>query len=628
MKPAIKTSCKHLLALSALALGCLAGRAAQTALFDPGALAQPPAAEWGPRDGLSQQVWYAGVPFRGKPTRVYAYVARPEGKGPFPAMVLLHGGGGRAFRDWAEHWARRGYVAIAPDLSACAPKDGDTAAYDQLKKGSKATHPDSGATMDNASIYMAADTDEALRDGWVFHAATAAVRAHSLLLSLPEVDKNRTGLTGISYGGVLACIVAGVDHRFKVAAPVYGCGFLYDEEGCYFAKGNISTMTPGQRERWIRLCDPSACLPAVSCPILFVNGSNDPRFYLGSTLRSARLVRPELCNFAIIDGLKHNQAQGVRPEVDRFVDSILAGGPAVPRFGVPEITGREASVRVHGPKSGACLLHYADAGVPWKDREWKTSAATGHDALSGMLPAGKSLVYYFSLTDKNGAIATSECGVTAAAPPPKNKSPEYAPVEDIPGLPRVLLIGDSISIGYTLPVREKLKDVANIHRPPENCADTAKGLRQLDAWLGAGKWDVIHFNFGLHDIKYLDKAGKYVHPSKGFQVASPEQYEKNLRTLVRRLKDTGAALIFATTTPVPDGALARVEADAIRYNEIAAKIMTQEGVAINDLFAFASENQGEIQLKQNVHFTKQGYQLMADRVAEKIKTALAGRETR
>ncbi|MDR2674059.1 MAG: SGNH/GDSL hydrolase family protein [Opitutaceae bacterium] len=226
------------------------------------------------------------------------------------------------------------------------------------------------------------------------------------------------------------------------------------------------------------------------------------------------------------------------------------------------------------------------------------------------------------------ARAEVEPRQAGASPPPKNKYPEYVPVGDIPGLPRVLLIGDSISIGYTLPVREKLKAVANVHRPPENCADTAKGLRQLGAWLGAGKWDVIHFNFGLHDIKYLDKAGKYVHPSKGVQVASPEQYEKNLRTLVRRLKDTGAALIFATTTPVPDGAGARVKADAIRYNGIAAKIMTQEGVAINDLFALASENQGEMQLRQNVHFTKQGYQLMADRVAEKIKTALAGRETR
>jgi acyl-CoA thioesterase-1 len=225
------------------------------------------------------------------------------------------------------------------------------------------------------------------------------------------------------------------------------------------------------------------------------------------------------------------------------------------------------------------------------------------------------------------AGAASADGVLEPAPAgaPKPRHPAFAKVEDAPGLPRVLLLGDSISIGYTLPVRERLKDVANVHRAPANCADTANGLRQLDRWLGSGKWDVIHFNFGLHDIKYLDKTGKYVPPSEGTQVASPEQYEKNLRELVRRLKKNGAALIFATSTPVPDGAEGRVKGDAARYNQIAVKIMQQEGVAINDLFTLASEKQAEIQLERNVHFTPQGYQLLAEQVAEKIRDALAGK---
>src|SRR4051812_33030943 len=131
----------------------------------------------------------------------------------------------------------------------------------------------------------------------------------------------------------------------------------------------------------------------------------------------------------------------------------------------------------------------------------------------------------------------------------KKPDPVLAPVEDDPKLPRVLLIGDSISMGYTLPVRELLKGKANVHRIPDNCGPTERGLSQLDKWLGDGKWDVIHFNFGLHDLKYLDANGKYVDPSKGKQVAPPEVYERNLRELVARLKKTGAKLIFATTTP-------------------------------------------------------------------------------
>src|SRR5512133_119554 len=91
-----------------------------------------------------------------------------------------------------------------------------------------------------------------------------------------------------------------------------------------------------------------------------------------------------------------------------------------------------------------------------------------------------------------------------AAPKKKEPSPVLAAVTDVPGLPRVLLIGDSISMGYTLPVRTLLAGKANVHRPPENCGDTARGVKSLDKWLGDGKWDVIHFNFGLHDLKYLD----------------------------------------------------------------------------------------------------------------------------
>src|SRR5262249_4795155 len=79
--------------------------------------------------------------------------------------------------------------------------------------------------------------------------------------------------------------------------------------------------------------------------------------------------------------------------------------------------------------------------------------------------------------------------------------PAFAPVKDDPALPRVLLIGDSISIGYTVPARKLLQGKANVHRIPENGGPTSNGSAKLDKWLGDGKWDVIHFNWGLHDLK-------------------------------------------------------------------------------------------------------------------------------
>lgn len=226
--------------------------------------------------------------------------------------------------------------------------------------------------------------------------------------------------------------------------------------------------------------------------------------------------------------------------------------------------------------------------------------------LAGLVAACALFVFHSSLS----------------AQPPRAPDPSFAPVADQPGLPRVLLIGDSISMGYTLPVREKLRGKANVHRPAENCSESANGLKRLDAWLGDGKWDVIHFNFGLHDLKYLDEKGAYVDPDKGTQVALLPEYEKNLRDLVARLQKTGAKLIFATTTPVPAGSQGRVARDELRYNEVAVRVMKELGVAIDDLHAAISPRQNKLQRPNNVHFIADGYELLADRVAASIVSAL------
>ena len=188
------------------------------------------------------------------------------------------------------------------------------------------------------------------------------------------------------------------------------------------------------------------------------------------------------------------------------------------------------------------------------------------------------------------------------------------PIEDVPGLPRVLLIGDSISIGYTLPVRALLKDKANVHRIPTNGAATKEGVAKLKTWLGESKWDVIHFNWGLHDIKFVDD--KHNVPLA--------DYEKNLRELVTQLKATNAKLIWCSTTPVPEGKLnpPRKNSDVQEYNAVAKKIMDENGVAIDDLYAFAEPQLDKIQLKANVHFSPKGSDELAKQVASSIEAAL------
>jgi acyl-CoA thioesterase-1 len=217
------------------------------------------------------------------------------------------------------------------------------------------------------------------------------------------------------------------------------------------------------------------------------------------------------------------------------------------------------------------------------------------------------------------------------AKPKKARRPANSamtPIEDQPGLPRVLLIGDSISIGYTIPVRQLLKDKANVHRPQANCGPTTRGLQNIDQWLGDKSWDVIHFNWGLHDLKYLGPNGENLAapdaPDSRQQVPI-QQYEENLRKLVARLKKTGATLIWCATTPVPQGARGRVVGDSARYNQVAAKVMQENDVAINDLYAFAMKRLDKIIRPANVHFTPEGSQALAGHVAETIEAALKQR---
>ena len=215
----------------------------------------------------------------------------------------------------------------------------------------------------------------------------------------------------------------------------------------------------------------------------------------------------------------------------------------------------------------------------------------------------------------------------SAQTPPKAPpvDPSLVAVEEVAGLPRALLIGDSISMGYTLPVRELLKGKANVLRVMANAGDTARGLRELDDWLGTGQWDVIHFNFGLHDLKYLDATGKYVGPDEGKQVALVPIYEANLRKLLERLKRTGARLIWASTTPVPDGSPGRVKDDEIKYNEAALRVMREYGVEVDDLHAVVTSGPPGMQLPNNVHFTEAGCTLLAKSVAASVEAALAKR---
>ena len=157
-------------------------------------------------------LYFESVPWKGKPTRVFAYYGAPAGK-KLPAMVLIHGGGGTAFAEWVRLWNKRGYAAIAMDTCGNLPDPApDAEPWAPAKK-----HHEFGGPQGWGDF---AQIDEPVTDQWSYHAVAAVVLAHSLIRSFPEVDPRRTGVTGISWGGYLTDIVSGVDPRFRFAAPV------------------------------------------------------------------------------------------------------------------------------------------------------------------------------------------------------------------------------------------------------------------------------------------------------------------------------------------------------------------------------------------------------------------------
>ena len=169
---------------------------------------------------------------------------------------------------------------------------------------------------------------------------------------------------------------------------------------------------------------------------------------------------------------------------------------------------------------------------------------------------GYGIMMAIALAIPAGAPAAPEAGSVA-----ETAKREWAFTPD-PALPNVLILGDSISIGYTLAVRARLQGKANVFRPltpngkgPENCSGTTLGVKAVDRWVAGRKWDVIHFNFGLHDMKRVTEAGGTRNSNKPEdpRQATVEQYAANLAAIVAKLKATGARLVFATTTPVTEG---------------------------------------------------------------------------
>lgn len=332
--------------------------------WDLARLGVAPPFEWTGSKPPVKALLYRGESFNGKPTRVFAYYANPgmfdaAPKSPWPGVVLVHGGGGTAFREWVTLWAKHGYAAIAMDLSGMRPDDENEKKRERLADGG----PDQG----HVAKFETVGTED-LTDDWPYHAVANVILAHSLLRGFPEVDKNRTALTGISWGGYTTCLVASIDARFKAAVPVYGCGFLQDNSAWL---GEFAKLGAEKSARWVSLYDPSRYLPACRVPIFFVNGTNDFAYPLDSYMKSFDAVTGVPKNIRIQVKMPHGHGPGwAPPEIGEFIDSVLLGKLKLPLVSAPRRDGDSIGVSVTGaPVKSVAAVHAVGDG-PINKLEW------------------------------------------------------------------------------------------------------------------------------------------------------------------------------------------------------------------------------------------------------------------
>jgi lysophospholipase L1-like esterase len=185
----------------------------------------------------------------------------------------------------------------------------------------------------------------------------------------------------------------------------------------------------------------------------------------------------------------------------------------------------------------------------------------------------------------------------------------------------VLIIGDSISIGYTPFVEKALAPDIIVFHNPGNGGSTVRGIDSVGKWLDNKKWDIIMFNFGLHDLVYKDKDNKY--DVVNGKVSVPlEDYKKNLETIVARLKKTTAIIIFINTTMVPENSAGRKVDDPAKYNEVAAEVMKANGIEVIDLYSPSLTIHPQNSQPGNVHYTPAGYEQLANNVIKVIQTVI------
>ena len=350
-------------------------------------------------------LFFKGLPFKGKQTKVFCWYSKPETlkKGEkAPAVVLVHGGGGTAFPEWVQEWTDRGYIAISVALEGQIPGE-----KIENNKGEKfwPTFEYSGPRRIG---FFEDVVSEKLHDQWFYHAVADVMLSVSLLKSFPEVDTDKIGITGISWGGILTNVITGIDNRFAFAIPVYGCGFL--QETPHYSE-MLGKLTKTQQAFYLDNWEPSLYVPLQKQPTLFANGTNDFHFTMNSFTKTYEASSNEKYLYVEHD-MKHGHQAGWAPEaIYAFADYMTKKGetPLMPEF---KALNKKNKLRYsYMGKVEKALLYFTIDTADWgrDNYSWKQAKARlfrSRKSISANLPED-TVAYFINIMDSEGIMYSS-----------------------------------------------------------------------------------------------------------------------------------------------------------------------------------------------------------------------------
>lgn len=357
---------------------------------------EPPAMT--PAEGFESKpelkaIFYDALSWKGKPTKVFAWLGMPSKReGKVPGIVLVHGGGGTAFKEWVQKWNEAGYAAIS--IAVEGQTDLKEATEGSARGGWK-SHEWAGPKRNG--IY--GDSAETLKDQWIYHAVADTILANSLLRSLPEVDTEKVGIMGISWGGVITSTVIGIDQRFAFAIPTYGCGHLFDSENQY-------GKALGNNELYKKVWDPMVRMNQVKIPVLWLSWPEDEHFPLDCR-QTCVSAAPGVHMKSLIPGMKHGHgAAWIPPDSYAFAESIVREGKPWCIQSELKNEGSSIVVKFNSSKTldRALLISTVDKGFTGK-RKWNETPLTLEKEgeqwkVSGSLPAGTTAWFVNVLSGK------------------------------------------------------------------------------------------------------------------------------------------------------------------------------------------------------------------------------------